>query len=85
MELTLRQIANKIPLYFKSGDPDILKKLLFKDDNTFLRFSGNDQYCRKVKRYIPNIDLDLLLIDYDTSRSLIMAGKLLTRCLCKWF
>nr|WP_297162957.1 hypothetical protein [uncultured Dysgonomonas sp.] len=75
MELPLRQIANKIPLYFKSGDPDILKKLLFKDDNTFLRFSGNDQYCRKVKRYIPNIDLDLLLIDYDTSRSLIMAGK----------
>lgn len=56
MGLTLRQIANKIPLYFKSGDPDILKKLLFKDDNTFLRFSGNDQYCRKVK------DISLILI-----------------------
>jgi hypothetical protein len=75
MELTLKQIAEKLPLYFKSGEPELLRQYMFKDDNTFLRFSGKEQYYSKIKAIIPDIDPELLCIDYDTSRALIMSCK----------
>lgn len=79
MELTLREIASKEPLYFKSGNSEVLKELLFKNDNELYPFAGKDQYLSRIRAVLPDIDADLLLIDYNTSRRLLWTSKIYTR------
>lgn len=61
---TLSDIVNSLPLSFKYGDPDTLKKMMLKDDNDFLRFRGRDQFDKKVKAIYPNINIYTLYEDF---------------------
>ncbi len=63
-ELTIRYVAGKIPLQFRQGDSEILKNLMFKNDNEFLRFAGRDQFLKKAHALYPNIDRDMLFEDF---------------------
>ena len=53
-----------LPLTFKYGDSKILKRLMLKDDNEFLRFRGKDQFDKKVKVLYPDINISCLYPDY---------------------
>jgi len=57
---TLRQIVNLLPFKFPKGDSEVLKNLILKDDNEFLRFRGKDQFDKKVKALYPEINISEL-------------------------
>ena len=64
MELTLRDIVNALPFKFSKGDSEVLKNLMLKDDNEFLRFRGKDQFDKKVKALYPEINISELYGDF---------------------
>ena len=64
MILSLRIVVERIPLKFSSGNSDVLKLAMLKDDNDFLRFSGKDQFDKKVKILYPEINIHDLYCDY---------------------
>jgi len=61
---TLRQIVNSLPFKFSKGDSVVLKNMMLKDDNEFLRFRGKEQFDNKVKALHPEIDINELYDDY---------------------
>ena len=81
MYLTLRDIIEKLPLKFSQGNSDILKRLMLKDDNEFLRFKGKEQFDKKVKALYPDIDIFDLSDDYLFAQRKAYA----VRRLCQWY
>lgn len=81
MEFTLKEIINRLPLKFSTGDSDILKNLMLKNENEFLRFRGKDQFDKKVKALYPEINITDLYHDY------LFALKKAERVkfLCGWY
>lgn len=64
MELTLKNIVEKLDLKFCIGDNYLLKKAMLKDDNEFLRFIGKEQFDEKVKAIYNEIDIFDLALDF---------------------
>ncbi|MHC1780030.1 MAG: hypothetical protein AB9922_07310 [Bacteroidales bacterium] len=64
MEFLLSEIVDILPLKFKKGDSNIIKRLMLKNDNEFLRFRGKDQFDKKIKKIYPDLLIDELYLDY---------------------
>lgn len=81
MEFTLKDIVNTLPFKFSKGDSEVLKNLMLKDDNKFLKFRGKDQFDKKVKTLYPEINFMDLSNDY----SFIRGKSNSTQRLYKWY
>lgn len=80
MSISLSDIVNFLPLSFSQGDSMVIKRLLLKNDNEFLRFKGKNQFDKKVKNIYPNIIIDNMfeeyLFAYKKSQSVLRLCKL---------
>ena len=81
MDITLKQIVEKLPFKFAVGNSDVLKMLMLKNDNEFLRFSGKDQFDKKVKAKYPEIDVNDLSEDY----LFVLKKSHRVLWLCQWY
>ena len=63
-ELTYKYILEKLPCEFSIGDSDLLKELMLKNENEFLRFAGKEQFLKKTLAVYPDIDRDSLYKEY---------------------
>lgn len=81
MDISLFNVVEQLPFKFSQGDSDVLKTLMLKNDNEFLRFKGKDQFDKRVKSIYPHIRIEDLYLDY-----LYVSRKSDTILrLCQWY
>lgn len=73
--ITLKEIVELSSLHFSLGNPELLKMLMLKNDNEFIRFRGRMQFDKKVRVIYPDINIFDLYEDFITNIRICNAIK----------